>query len=133
MYTGDRVIKASEQNETLIMPELVKNYTAGLDWAGNTGKLIANLLLKKDAFGETFSVSSGQNLTWGQVADIYQKLVGVKIKWDTEDAFLDFNPILKDVLLATTLNTNSAEPPNIARVNESIILQIQFYFLLKFQ
>lgn len=98
MYTGDRIIKASEQNQTLIMPELVKNFTAGLDWAGNTGKLIANLLLKKETFGETYSVSSGQNLTWGQVADIYTKLTGVKIKWDTEDTFLDFNPILRDVL-----------------------------------
>lgn len=96
MYTGDRVIKAQETGEELVMPSLVKDYTAGLDWAGNSGKLIANLLFKKDALGETFTISSGQGLTWGEIADIYTRLIGTKIKWTSEEEYLDYNPILKE-------------------------------------
>ena len=96
MYTSDRVIKAQETGEELVMPSLVKDYTAGLDWAGNSGKLIANLLFKKDALGETFTISSGQGLTWGEIADIYTRLIGTKIKWTSEEEYLDYNPILKE-------------------------------------
>lgn len=57
-----------------------KNLTAGLDWAGNSGKLIANLLFKTECFGEAYTVSSSQNLTWCAIADIYTRLTGVKFR-----------------------------------------------------
>lgn len=80
------IIDAAKAGETVILPQAAKNLTAGLDWAGNSGKLIANLLFKKECFGEAYTVSSAQNLTWGEVADIYTRLIGLKIRWtDTEE------------------------------------------------
>ncbi|MBQ8741805.1 MAG: hypothetical protein IJZ03_00385 [Clostridia bacterium] len=92
MYSGDRILRAAEKGEELLMPSLAKNYVAGLDWAGNSGKLIANLLFKKDAIGEAFSIYSGHGLTWGEVSESYEKLTGVHIRWCGEDEFLAFNP-----------------------------------------
>lgn len=70
----------------IILPAAAKENTAGLDWAGNSGKLIANLLFKKEALGEAFTVSSAQNLKWSEVADIYTRLCGVKFEWlETEE------------------------------------------------
>lgn len=84
--TGREIVDAARSGKTVILPEAAKNLTAGLDWAGNSGKLIANLLFKKECFGEAYTVSSGQNLTWGEVADIYTRLTGVKFRWtDTEE------------------------------------------------
>lgn len=84
--SGHEIIDAARSGKTVILPEAAKNLTAGLDWAGNSGKLIANLLFKKECFGEAYTVSSGQNLTWGEVADIYTRLTGVNFKWaETED------------------------------------------------
>lgn len=84
--SGHEIIDAARSGKTVILPEAAKNLTAGLDWAGNSGKLIANLLFKKECFGEAYTVSSGQNLTWGEVADIYTRLTGVKFRWtDTEE------------------------------------------------
>ena len=84
--SGHEIIDAARSGKTVILPEAAKNLTAGLDWAGNSGKLIANLLFKKECLGEAYTVSSGQNLTWGEVADIYTRLTGVKFKWaDTEE------------------------------------------------
>ena len=79
--SGHEIIDAARSGKTVILPEAAKNLTAGLDWAGNSGKLIANLLFKKECFGEAYTVSSGQNLTWGEVADIYTRLTGVKFRW----------------------------------------------------
>lgn len=84
--SGHEIIDAARSGKTVILPEAAKNLTAGLDWAGNSGKLIANLLFKKECLGEAYTVSSGQNLTWGEVADIYTRLTGVKFRWtDTEE------------------------------------------------
>ena len=84
--SGHEIIDAARSGKTVILPEAAKNLTAGLDWAGNSGKLIANLLFKKECLGEAYTVSSGQNLTWGEVADIYTRLTGVRFRWaETEE------------------------------------------------
>ena len=84
--SGNEIIDAAKSDKTILLPEAAKNLTAGLDWAGNSGKLIANLLFKKECLGEAYTVSSGQNLTWGEVADIYTRLTGVNFRWtDTEE------------------------------------------------
>lgn len=84
--TGREIVDAAKSGKTILLPECAKNLTAGLDWAGNSGKLIANLLFKKECFGEAYTVSSGQNLTWGEIAEIYTRLTGVKFRWtDTEE------------------------------------------------
>lgn len=97
LYSGHKVLRAVQNNEELMMPELAREYTAGFDWAGNTGKLIANLFCKPDAMGETFTIYSGHGLTWGQVAEIYKKVTGVKIRWGTEEEFLETHPRVREV------------------------------------
>lgn len=79
------VLESAREGKTIYLPEIAKNITAGLDWSGNTGKIIANLLFKKEAFGEAFTISSAPNLTWGEVAELYTQLLGTKFEWvDTE-------------------------------------------------
>lgn len=95
MYSLDKVLVAAKEGTELFLPEMVKNHTAGLDWAGNSGKLIANLLFKPAAIGECFSIYSGHGLTWGEVASLYQKLTGVKLCWCDEETYLDFHSDVK--------------------------------------
>ena len=87
--SGDVLLKLAREGKTLLLPETKKDFTAGIDWAGNSGKLIANLLFKKDAIGETFTIYSGHGLTWGDVAEIYKKHLGLKVEWVSEEAFLE--------------------------------------------
>ena len=88
MYSKHILPERAKAGEPVIMPELAKNLTAGLDWAGNSGKLIARLLLNEDTIGKTYTISSGWNLTWEQVGEIYTELTGVEIRWESEEAFL---------------------------------------------
>lgn len=79
--SGREIIELTKKGRAITLPGETKNLTAGLDWAGNSGRLIANLLFKEEAFGEAYTISTAQNLTWGQVADIYAQLLGAKIEW----------------------------------------------------
>lgn len=93
--SGRDVIECAERGETIYLPLAAKNLTAGLDWAGNSGKLIATLLFKEKALGEAFTVSSAQNLKWYEIADMYTELVGTQFGWlETED-FIEHYPSFK--------------------------------------
>ena len=95
MYSGNRVLQAAEQGEVLPLPHFAKDFKAGLDWAGNSGKLIAHLLFKKGAFGEAFTVYSGHGLTWGEIAEVYGKLTGLSVRYVDEEEYLAYH---KDLL-----------------------------------
>lgn len=81
VFSGQDIIKYSKTHEPIFLPSDARNLTAGLDWAGNTGKLIALLLLTDKSMGEAYTVSSGQNLKWCEIADIYTKLLGLRFEW----------------------------------------------------
>lgn len=86
--SGLAVVECAKSGEVFELPLQARDLTAGLDWAGNSGKLIANLLFKKQAYGQSYTISSAQNLTWGQVADIYRELTGVQIAWIDTPTYL---------------------------------------------
>jgi len=81
MVSGHEILDALKEGRAVRLPLEAKNLTAGVDFAGNSGKLIANLLFKKECIGEAYTVSSAQGLTWGEVADIYTELLGVEFEW----------------------------------------------------
>ena len=90
MYSGTAVLKAAAEGRALILPKTVKDHGAGIDWAGNSGKLIANLLLKPHTYGETYTVYSGHGATWGEVAEAYAEVTGVRIEWVEEAEYVAF-------------------------------------------
>lgn len=95
MNSGRWPLEAMESDRETVLPESVKNLHAGVDWAGNSGKLIANLLFKKKALGETFNIYSGHGMTWGEVADAYCDVFGIKIRWGTDEEYKDTIPTIR--------------------------------------
>lgn len=87
--TGHEIIEKAEAGKELLLPQAAKNLTAGLDWAGNSGKLIANLMFKPKCFEKAYTVSSAPNLKWGEVAEIYKKLTGIKIRWVSTEEYVE--------------------------------------------
>ncbi len=83
--SGQKIIEKTKAGDPVILPKQAKQLVAGVDWAGNSGKLIAHLLFKEEALQEAFTISSAPNITWGQVADMYTDLIGTSFEWvDTE-------------------------------------------------
>lgn len=95
-YSNNIVLEKAKSGEELLLPHLAKNLTAGLDWAGNSGKLIARLAVDHGTIGECYTITSGQNLTWGEIADIYAELIGLKVKWVEENVYVENNPRFKN-------------------------------------
>lgn len=93
--SGRTVVDCAENGKTVLLPKEVKNLTAGLDWAGNSGKLIAHLLFKKEAMRSCFTVSSAPNLKWCEIADIYTKLLGVNFEWADMNEVINVSPNLQ--------------------------------------
>ena len=86
--SGREILKLAEQGRTITLPKECRQLTAGLDWAGNSGRLIANLLFKEETLGEAYTISTAQNLTWGQVAEFYAELLEAKIVWVNMEEYL---------------------------------------------
>lgn len=69
----------AQKNKLTVLPENALPLHAAMTWSGDVAKLIAGLLWKDAAMGETFTVGSGEIITWGEVADIYRELTGLRI------------------------------------------------------
>ena len=92
MYSGQALVLKAKNKENIVLPSMAKKITAGIDWAGNTGKLIGKLLLNEKAFGETFTISSGQNISWENLADIYREVFGIDTEWVSMEDFIKYGP-----------------------------------------
>lgn len=121
LVSGNTVVEAAKNKTLVSLPVEAKKLTAGLDWAGNSGKLIANLLFKKETIGEAYTISSAQNITWEDVAKYYTDLLGVTFTWelahyasDTWHWFYDraYDRVIDNtkVLKATGLTKNDFMP-----------------------
>lgn len=91
--SGRTVLERAADGKPVILPEKARLLTAGLDWAGNTGKLIAHLLFKPRTFGESYTVSGAPQMTWEQVAALYTRILGVRFEWmDTQEYLRRYAP-----------------------------------------
>lgn len=88
MCSGRQIVEKTKAGETIFLPKECKDMTAGLDWSGNTGKIIANLLFKKETYGEAYTITSAQGLKWSEVADIYTELIGAKFRWVDMETYI---------------------------------------------
>ena len=70
-----------QNHKKILLPEAARNLTAGVNWAGNIGKMIAHLVCNPNAIGEDFTLGSGENRTWGEVAEMYTALFGAEFVW----------------------------------------------------
>ena len=72
-------------NKTVMLPEEAMNVQATMSWAGDVAKMIARLVLNKETFGETYTVSTSEHHTWKEIAEYYKEIGGLNyITVDTE-------------------------------------------------
>ncbi|MBQ8309479.1 MAG: hypothetical protein IJX80_00520 [Clostridia bacterium] len=96
-YSDNDIWEMVATGGTLKLPRDAKELVAGLDWAGNSGKLIANLFLNPETFGEAYTISTAQNLTWGDVAALYREQFGLSVEWCDEAEFVEAYPCVEGI------------------------------------
>ena len=85
----DLVVRRMIEGKTLVIPENAINVQATMSWAGDVAKMISRLVLNKKTFTETYSTTTAEHHTWGEVAEIYNKFGGLKYCVTDTDSFLN--------------------------------------------
>ena len=71
-----------------ILPIQAKDVQGTMSWAGDVAQMISRLLFNEKALGETFTVATSEHHTWGEIADYYKDICGLKAVWvDKEDFY----------------------------------------------
>lgn len=89
-YSKDRFqLGTMEANEFLhrvlngkevIFPREMLDKKTTMSWAGDVAKMIAGITGNKQAYGETYTVSTSESHTWQEVINIYSEIIGMKVK-----------------------------------------------------
>ena len=82
-------VSRAKLGKTVVLPETAKDIQATMSWAGDIAEMIARLLFNDKAYGETFSVATAEHHTWGEVAEYYKDICGMKTVWVPQEDFLD--------------------------------------------
>ena len=77
------------QGKPILLPAAAADLTAGLTWAGNTGKMIAHLVLNDAAMGEAYTLGTGERHSWREVAGYYTELTGAEFVWVDTETYLE--------------------------------------------
>lgn len=70
----------------IVLPESALGVQGTMTWAGNTAKMFAGLVLNPLAFRECFTFATAEHHTWGEIAEYYKEIIGLKyVAASTED------------------------------------------------
>lgn len=83
------LLPRARQHKKILLPLEAKDLVAGLGWSGNIGKMFARLVLNEKAYGEAFTLGSGEVHTWGEIAEYYTELIGAEFVWVDRATFLE--------------------------------------------
>lgn len=72
----------------VLLPKAAKNVMGTMSWAGDVAKMIARLLFKEEAMKETYTVTTAEHHTWGEIAEYYERLTGLQIVWGETDDYI---------------------------------------------
>ncbi len=82
------VLNRASKGKTVLFPSQAKNVNASMMWGGDAAKLIARLLLKKNAMGECFTVATGESVTWSEYVSYFEEFFGLKAAWIDKEEHL---------------------------------------------
>ena len=92
------IYKAEVEGKTVVLPEGAMKKQATMSWAGDVAKMLSALILNPAAYGETYTVSTAEHMTWEEVAKIYEEIGGLKYIAVDNQTYLDI--IAKDNVYA---------------------------------
>lgn len=79
--TGAYQLLRACKGKKILLPQGARNLHAGLSWAADSGRLIARLAGNSKAMGEDFTIASGENYHWSEIADMYTRAMGAEFIW----------------------------------------------------
>ena len=72
------LLRRAKKHQPVFLPEEALHVSATCTWAGDVAELMARLLFQKQALGECYSLCTAEHHTWGEIAQMYEKLLDVQ-------------------------------------------------------
>ena len=85
----DLVVRRMLEGKPVVLPAQALDVQATMSWAGDVAKMIARILLNKQAFGQTYSVCTAEHHTWGEIAEMYRRIGGLNYVAADTDTYLN--------------------------------------------
>ncbi len=82
------VVGRADRGKAVVLPETARGVQGTMTWAGDNARFLAELLFNDRALGEVFTLATAEHHTWGEIADIYASLRGLKAVWAPEEDYL---------------------------------------------
>lgn len=83
------LIRRAMEGKVVVLPESAMDVQATMSWAGDVAKLFARLVLNPKAYGETFSLCTGEHHTWREIAEYYREIIGLKYRTVDTQTYLN--------------------------------------------
>lgn len=85
---ADNTTGRAFQNKACVLPEEAKDIQATMSWAGDVAQMIAGLLFNDKALRECFTVATSEHHTWGEIAEYYRDICGLRSYWVPKEDYL---------------------------------------------
>ena len=82
------VVGRADRGKAVVLPETARDVQGTLTWAGDNARFIARLVLDDRAAGETYTLATAEHHAWGDIAELYASLRGLRVVWASEEDFM---------------------------------------------
>ena len=83
------VVHRMFEGKPIVLPKESLGSQATLSWGGDFGKMVSRLLFNPQAYGEAFTVGTAEHHTWKEMAEIYERIGGLKYVAVDADDFIE--------------------------------------------
>ena len=80
------VVARAMKGLPVVIPREALSVQATMNWAGDVAKMFSRLLFNPAAYRECFTLATAEHHTWGEIAEYYREIIGLKyVAVDKED------------------------------------------------
>lgn len=76
---ADTLINRSRKGQAVPIPEEALKVQATMSFGGDVAKMISGLCGNDSALEEAYTVSTAEHHSWGEIADMYRDLIGLRV------------------------------------------------------
>lgn len=131
----------AQQGKKTLLPAAARYLTAGVNWAGNVGKMIARLCGNIQTLSEAYTLGMGERHTWNDVAEVYTDVLGASFEWvDTDDylhyattesygayCMLHYDRLLdRQVDVSKVMQATNLKPEELISTRNGIIMELEY-------
>ena len=81
-------VARAKAGKAVVLPIEAKDKQATMSWAGDVAKMLARLLFNPAAYREIYSVTTSEHHTWGEIAEYYRELCGLRAVWVPKEDYI---------------------------------------------